>query len=546
LNIVAIKNKYLKNYDLYEKIIKPVKMKGQWIGEIKLVEETGQVTWERVIVNTVKDEMGIIKQYIITAQDISYGKQVESGFKNCKEHYNCIYQRNHLITILIDPESGDIIDANNAALRFYGYKAEQFKQMNISEINMLTKEKVTQILNSIKNSSSSEKNNSVFNLRHKLSSGEIKDVEVHTGLINMIGRETIYSVIHDVSDRVRADKLLKESEERYRDLVELCPDAILVCNNGNILYANRKAAKLLGVREVNKVIGSNIEEFLHQNYFDNDENQKIQYNIISSFITEQKFVRYDGAVVDFEISAAPIIYKDMNCVQMVLRDVTDNNRELERAVQIQEHRQQIEFPIKDKVNLEKIYVPAKLLSGDFYLFHKVNSDKVIGIIGDVTGKGITAALNISAAKVLFYDGVMKRQKPIEILNFLNNEAMIHLGEDYVAVCCYSINFEKNEINIAGAGINEFIYIKKDGTSSKCIVKGPPLGMFRNSIFDEKTIKFSSGDRFCFYSDGMEFIFDEDMNMGELSSTQLRSKLKGKIDKIEALEDDCTWICLDIK
>ncbi|MNE96604.1 Stage II sporulation protein E (SpoIIE) [compost metagenome] len=94
------------------------------------------------------------------------------------------------------------------------------------------------------------------------------------------------------------------------------------------------------------------------------------------------------------------------------------------------------------------------------------------------------------------------------------------------------------LKAAGAGINEFMYVPSGGDGRKITVKGTPLGMFDSSEFEQKTVCFQTGDRFCFYSDGMELLFDAD----ELCRDQgyLQSKMTGSV-----LQDDCTWLSLHI-
>ncbi|MNL68456.1 Stage II sporulation protein E (SpoIIE) [compost metagenome] len=95
------------------------------------------------------------------------------------------------------------------------------------------------------------------------------------------------------------------------------------------------------------------------------------------------------------------------------------------------------------------------------------------------------------------------------------------------------------LKAAGAGINEFIYVPKDQDSQCLTVRGAPLGMFGNSEFEEITVPFSSGDRFCFYSDGMELLF---------GTQELSRSYEYLTDKVAdaSLQDDCTWLNLSIK
>lgn len=88
---------------------------------------------------------------------------------------------------------------------------------------------------------------------------------------------------------------------------------------------------------------------------------------------------------------------------------------------------------------------------------------MLGIIGDVAGKGISAALSISALRVMFMDSLHSGREPERILQDLNRKAIEHMGEDYIAGCCFHLDFGKGVLKAAGAGINEFMYVPSGET-----------------------------------------------------------------------------------
>ncbi|MNI25322.1 Phosphoserine phosphatase RsbP [compost metagenome] len=375
---------------------------------------------------------------------------------------------------------------------------------------------------------------------HRLADGQKIDVEIHTGIIPMLGRDRVYTVIHDISERVRAEKRLRDSEERYRDLIELCPEAILVYSGGTILFANQRTERMFG-KPKSELIGASIDDVFIEEPLSSSEYNKLKAmtGMKDSFRIEQRFIRrQDKRIFDLEISGVPVVYDEAPSLQLVLRDITRNKKEFERAIKLQDHRHAITFPLEDKAVLEKVYVPANTLSGDFFIFHKINESEVLGIIGDVTGKGVSAALSISALRVLFMDSLGDGMEPVAILEDLNYKAVQHLGEDYIAGCCFHFDFGAKVLKAAGAGINEFMYVPKGGSGVKLTVKGAPLGMFEASQFEQAEVAFQSGDRFCFYSDGMELLFDGNELCDEHSV--LQQKVSGAV-----LQDDCTWLSLKI-
>src|SRR6185436_2531994 len=106
----------------------------------------------------------------------------------------------------------------------------------------------------------------------------------------------------DVTDRRRAEQALRESEERYRALVELSPDAIAVHSQGKVVFANSAGGRLLGYESAEEVLGRSVP-----------------------FIQE-KFVRRDGTMLEAEVGAMPFRYQGAPAVQVVIRDITERRR----------------------------------------------------------------------------------------------------------------------------------------------------------------------------------------------------------------------------
>lgn len=120
------------------------------------------------------------------------------------------------IMLLIDPESGDIVFANNAAVKFYQYTNDELLHMNISEINMLSDEEVEYEMALAE----SEQRN-YFLFRHQVKDGSIKDVEVYSYPIEYKGKTMLFSIVFDVTERLQAEKDLNTLQEREKDHLKM-------------------------------------------------------------------------------------------------------------------------------------------------------------------------------------------------------------------------------------------------------------------------------------------------------------------------------------
>nr|CRH07206.1 putative histidine kinase with PAS and response regulator receiver domains [Candidatus Magnetococcus massalia] len=123
-----------------------------------------------------------------------------------EELYRSLFTGCKAAEILIDPQNGQIVDANPAALNYYGYSREQITQMCIYEINQLSADETKAEMARAK----TERRNHFF-FRHKLANGEVRDVEVHSGPLAIHGKQLLYSIIHDITDRRQAEMALKQA-----------------------------------------------------------------------------------------------------------------------------------------------------------------------------------------------------------------------------------------------------------------------------------------------------------------------------------------------
>lgn len=364
----------------------------------------------------------------------------------------------------------------------------------------------------------------------------------------------IVEQLRDITEKKMLENILKESEERYRQIINFSPEAMLIVEDNKVVLANNQLCKLIGV-EYEKFIGESIYKYIPVSFIKNAHKiiKQVMVKKKTNIIYEYTFLNSRGEVNEIEISASYLAYKSRPAVQAVIRNVTQIKKGINETAKIQRQALQMSFPIPSKVNMESLYVPAKIVSGDFYILYKINEDLVVGLIGDVSGKGVTAALNISAFNVLFHEAVTVSNDPFEIINNLNRKIVNYIGERYIAACCFSFDFKKNEAKIVGAGINELIFKKNNDKAETVVVKGAFLGMFQNSVFDEKIIPFGKGDTFYFFTDGLEFIINDKIKENYLqrySITQfkyyLSKVLNNMLTDIDGIKDDSTIIALEIK
>ncbi|MEP0815171.1 MAG: PAS domain S-box protein, partial [bacterium] len=148
---------------------------------------------------------------------------------------------------------------------------------------------------------------------------EIKKVPVSNG-----GKvDTVVTVFRDITKHVLAEETRRESEERYKKLVDTSIDAIVVHCEGKIVFANPAAAQLFGAKSPDDLLGMAALDLAHP---DGREAILQKRRILESggFVgpTEGRFVRLDGAPIDVEVTAASTTFGGRLAIQMMIRDIS--------------------------------------------------------------------------------------------------------------------------------------------------------------------------------------------------------------------------------
>jgi PAS domain S-box-containing protein len=150
------------------------------------------------------------------------------------------------------------------------------------------------------------------------------------------GPMVIASVV-DVTERVAAERALRESEERYRSLVDLSPDGIVVHVEGRVVFVNRALLAMLGYEREEDVLGRSVFEAVLP------ENREFAWQRLQARLAgapaapriEEKLLRADGSALETEMMAAPLTFEGRHAVQVVVRDISERKQLQAQLLQAQ-------------------------------------------------------------------------------------------------------------------------------------------------------------------------------------------------------------------
>ncbi len=151
-------------------------------------------------------------EYAVT--DITAIKNTEKALMESEERYREIFINNPAVMMIVDPSDGAIIDANPAASNFYGYSLDELVKMKISDINV-----TDEFVQEMQQAESKQKNRLV--LEHRLSNGNIRDVNVQSGIIAHKGGNVLCSIIQDITAQKKAEMSLRERNEDISEMLNI-------------------------------------------------------------------------------------------------------------------------------------------------------------------------------------------------------------------------------------------------------------------------------------------------------------------------------------
>ena len=286
----------------------------------------GRVVFETVL-TPIMDSGGTCTHLLGAMRDITDRKLAEEALRESESRYRQLFESNGSIQFLADADTARILDANPAAERFYGWTREQFQMMSAADIVDISDDAWIDYAKSV-----ARGEGTVTVREHRTATGERKTVEVFASIFVTGTTRVFHSIVHDISDRIRAQEEMRNSEARFRSAVDNGPDLFTVLDtirnadgaiiDFRIVEINARAGAAFGV-DPSRMIGRSFDELL-------------PYSANAALLKSLVAVAETGEAGETEVQprVGPLTDKWLSCqivalgrgVAITARDVTERRR----------------------------------------------------------------------------------------------------------------------------------------------------------------------------------------------------------------------------
>jgi diguanylate cyclase (GGDEF)-like protein/PAS domain S-box-containing protein len=297
--------------------------------EYRLLAKDGSVVWVRDKAVLLRNEAGEPLYWQGVLVDVTDRKEAEEARKESEGRFRQLFERS-TDALFVHDERGRFVDCNAEACRALGYERDELLALSVADVatHLLSEEERRKRKDDTlwKRATRSEPGKFVGfeenELRRK--NGTTLPVEVGVGSIEYEGRRMIFASVRDLTERKRMEETLKESEERYRAVVELSAESIWLFDpdTKQVLESNTTFQEMFGytAEELRRMTNY---DFVAHSREDIDSTVERVVQERRGFFGERKYRRKDGTVLDVEVSGTVIPYRGREVVCGVARDITE-------------------------------------------------------------------------------------------------------------------------------------------------------------------------------------------------------------------------------
>jgi PAS domain S-box-containing protein len=278
-----------------------------------------------------------------------------------------------------------------------------------------------------------------------------------------------HGIITDITQRKQLEQRHRESDKKYRELVDHLPLAIAIHSEGKLVYANRHAYEMMGASNADDLLGRNVLDFVHPDYRDViRERMKLAAQGFEVPPIEEKFVRLDGKIIDVETTAYPFSHQGMPAVQIIAKDVTDKKQVIESMrktetlfSQLFQNSPMAIVILDDKGNVVQINQGFHEMFGFSIEELKGHGLNAYIVPEELEAEGNDLNSLISSYKVIRIETI-RRRKDGEMLSLIVYGVPVHMEDKTIGIFGVYVDITEQkkiekELKIRNAELDNFVY-----------------------------------------------------------------------------------------
>ena len=423
--------------------------------------------------------------------------------------------------ISLQDDNDIIIDVNEEFTKIFGYSSEESIGKPINDL-VLPKEIEDDA--SLFSNKFLQCNMVEVDSKRKRKNGTLVDVSILCAPIIHDGQQMgAYAIYREITERIKAEEELRIEKTYLEALFNSAPESIVLHDHNDIVVnVNDEFTRMFGYSR-EEAVGKPINDLVASEEF--KEHAAANSNMVihgQKTENDSKRKRKDGTLFDVWIIGAPIIYngKQMG-VYAIYRDITERKKAEEiriRSLEEERMARNIQINLLPKSNPEidgydiaGLSIPALNVGGDYYDFIRLDDFRIAIALGDVSGKGLAAALVMSNLQATI--------RSLASLNVTANECLERANKllfrstdakTFVSLFFGILDTKKNTLCYANAGQNLPLIFSPEKKPVPLKNHGLVLGTKEDVSFKKEEISINPGDRLLIYSDGIPEAMNEQM------------------------------------
>jgi PAS domain S-box-containing protein len=228
----------------------------------RIVMPDGSTRWQRWVDRAIFNADGTLKEYQSVGRDITENKQTEEALRSTREKYVKAFLASPDAIMISELKSGQFIEINNATSQIFGFSREEMLGKSALELGIWQRSEDREaFISHVKKKGLVER----YEVVERRKSGKLFTASISADIITLNGRKHLISVVRDITGRKQMEDELRDSVQRYRNIIETTPDIIWeIDKSGIFTYVSPQSEKILGYTS-SDLIGKPIYSLIQEN-----------------------------------------------------------------------------------------------------------------------------------------------------------------------------------------------------------------------------------------------------------------------------------------